>query len=234
MVKEMKSQLHHPPDAIFCSVGGGGLIGGILLGCQLVAWDDVPVVALETHGSNCFYHAGSLNTQGFSSKKLTLPSDIPPDAPYTVQTCEEHQVAVPHMNALTSRATSLGITSPAPGAVRMALNHAGGVTCVSIPDELAMFAARGFSDEHKFLLELACSTTMAPAYSHELFWRILDPMSKLSDEEKQRKNVIFVVCGGVKVTSDELSGYAQILDRAAEVEREWKVVCSGEEICVQK
>ena len=40
MVKEMKSQLHHPPDAIFCSVGGGGLIGGILLGCQLVAWDD--------------------------------------------------------------------------------------------------------------------------------------------------------------------------------------------------
>jgi len=234
MVKEMKSQLHHPPDAIFCSVGGGGLIGGILLGCQSVAWDDVPVVALETHGSNCFYHAGSLNTQGFSSKKPTLPGNIPPDAPYTVRTCEEHQVAVPYMHALTSRATSLGVSSPAPGVVRMALNHAGGVTCVSIPDELAMFAARGFSDEHKFLVELACSTTMAPAYSYELFWRILDPMSELSDEEKQRKKVIFVVCGGVKVTSDELSGYAQILDQAAEVEKEWKVVCSGTEICVQK
>lgn len=40
MVEEMKSQLHHTPDAIFCSVGGGGLIGGILLGCQSVGWDN--------------------------------------------------------------------------------------------------------------------------------------------------------------------------------------------------
>ncbi|KAI9566515.1 tryptophan synthase beta subunit-like PLP-dependent enzyme, partial [Boletus coccyginus] len=234
MVKEMKSQLHYPPDAIFCSVGGGGLIGGILLGCQSVAWDNVPVVALETHGSNCFYHASSLNTQGFSSKKPTLPTNIPPDAPYIVQINEEYQVAVPYMQALTSRAASLGATSPAPGVVRMALNHTGGVKCVCIPDELAMFAARGFADEHKFLLELACSTTMSPAYSHELFWRILDPMSELSAEEKQRKNVVFIVCGGVKVTSDELSEYAQILDRTAEVEKEWKVICNGTEICVQK
>lgn len=89
-------------------------------------------------------------------------------------------------------------------------------------------------DEHKFLLELACSTTMSPAYSREMFWRILDPTSELSAEEKQSKNVIFVVCGGVKVTFDELSEYAQILDRAAEVESEWNVVCNGKEICIQK
>ncbi|KAN0075216.1 Tryptophan synthase beta subunit-like PLP-dependent enzyme [Tylopilus felleus] len=234
MVKEMKSQLRHPPDAIFCSVGGGGLIGGILLGCQSVTWDDVPIIALETHGSNCFYHALSLNTQVFSSKNLSLPTSIPPDALYTVQINEEHHVAVPYMHALTSRAASLGATSPAPGVVRMALDHAGGVKCVCIPDELAMFAARGFADEHKFLLELACSTTMSPAYSHELFWRILDPLSELSSERRLRKNVVFVVCGGVKVTSDELSEYAQILDRAARVEREWKVVCNGTEICIQK
>ena len=75
---------------------------------------------------------------------------------------------------------------------------------------------------------------MSPAYSHELFWRILDPLSELSSEERRRKNVVFVVCGGVKVTSDELSEYAQILDRAARVEREWKVVCNGTEICIQK
>ena len=98
---------------------------------------------------------------------------------------------------------------------------------------IGAYSHRGV-DEHKFLVELACSTTMSPAYNQELFWRILDPISELSAEEKQRKNVIFVVCGGVKVTSDELSGYAQILDRAAEVEKEWKIVCSGTEICVQK
>ncbi|KAF8448051.1 tryptophan synthase beta subunit-like PLP-dependent enzyme [Boletus edulis BED1] len=234
MVKEMKSQLHHQPDAIFCSVGGGGLIGGILLGCQLVAWDNVPIIALETHGSNCFYHACSLNTEGFSSKNPSFPTNIPLDTPYTVRINEEHQVAVPYMHALTSRAASLGATSPAPGVVRMALNHAGGIKCVSIPDELAMFTARGFADEHKFLLELACSTAMSPAYRHELFWRILDPMSELSVEERQTKNVIFVVCGGVKVTFDELSEYAQILDQAAEIEREWKIVCNGTDIYVQK
>lgn len=90
----------------------------------------------------------SLNTQGFSSKKPTLPTNIPPDAPFTVQINEEYQVAVPYMQALTSRAASLGATSPAPGVVRMALNHTGGVKCVCIPDELAMFAARGFAGEH--------------------------------------------------------------------------------------
>jgi L-serine/L-threonine ammonia-lyase len=42
MVREMKSQLLQQPDAILCSVGGGGLIGGIILGCQTVGWDNGP------------------------------------------------------------------------------------------------------------------------------------------------------------------------------------------------
>jgi len=234
MVDEMNSQLPCPPDAIFCSVGGGGLIGGILLGCRSVAWDNVPIIALETHGSNCFYHANSLNTQGFCSKIPRLSTDIPPEAPYTVQMNEEYQVEIPYMSELTSRAASLGATSPAPGVVYMALNHVGGVKCVCIPDELAMFAARGFADEHKFLIELACSTTLSAAYSPELFWRILDPKLELSAEEKRCKTVVFVVCGGVKVTYDELSEYAGILDRAAEVESEWKIVCNGTKLCIQK
>ncbi|KIJ17333.1 L-serine ammonia-lyase [Paxillus involutus ATCC 200175] len=228
MVREMKSQLLQQPDAILCSVGGGGLIGGIILGCQTVGWDN------ETHGSNCFYHANSLNTCAFSSKTQTLPVKIAPDASYTAETNEEHQVAVPYMHTLTSRATSLGATSPAPAVVRMALDHAGGVKCVCIPDELAMFAARKFGDEHKFLVELACSTTMSAAYNRELFWRILDPTSELSTEEKQKKTVIFVVCGGVKVTFDELMEYSQILDQAAKVEQEWQIVCNGTEFRVPK
>ncbi|KAG6376068.1 hypothetical protein JVT61DRAFT_2038 [Boletus reticuloceps] len=51
MVNEMKSQLHHQPDAIFCSVGGGGLIGGILLGCQLVAWDNGSFASQSINGT---------------------------------------------------------------------------------------------------------------------------------------------------------------------------------------
>lgn len=39
MVSEIRDQLQKKPDAIFCSVGGGGLLGGIILGCKEVGWD---------------------------------------------------------------------------------------------------------------------------------------------------------------------------------------------------
>ena len=40
MVQEIKSQLREKPDGIFCSVGGGGLLGGLMDGCKSVGWDD--------------------------------------------------------------------------------------------------------------------------------------------------------------------------------------------------
>jgi L-serine/L-threonine ammonia-lyase len=40
MIKEIAKQIPKKPDAIFCSVGGGGLFGGILTGCEAVGWDD--------------------------------------------------------------------------------------------------------------------------------------------------------------------------------------------------
>ena len=42
MVHEIKRQLPEgiTPDAIFCSLGGGGLAGGLIEGCKAVGWDD--------------------------------------------------------------------------------------------------------------------------------------------------------------------------------------------------
>lgn len=40
MIAEITTQLHLKPDAIFCSVGGGGLLGGIIDGCNKADWDD--------------------------------------------------------------------------------------------------------------------------------------------------------------------------------------------------
>lgn len=40
MIKEIKAQMRDKPEAIFCSVGGGGLIGGLIEGCRSVGWDD--------------------------------------------------------------------------------------------------------------------------------------------------------------------------------------------------
>jgi L-serine/L-threonine ammonia-lyase len=43
-----------PPDAIVCSVGGGGLLNGIMLGLDAHGWGDkVAVLALETEGADC-------------------------------------------------------------------------------------------------------------------------------------------------------------------------------------
>lgn len=41
MVHEIQTQLGgKKPDALFCSVGGGGLLGGLIVGCKDVGWDD--------------------------------------------------------------------------------------------------------------------------------------------------------------------------------------------------
>ncbi|KAG7226307.1 hypothetical protein INR49_003059 [Caranx melampygus] len=42
------------PGAVVLSVGGGGLLCGVIQGLKEVGWTDVPVVAMETVGADCF------------------------------------------------------------------------------------------------------------------------------------------------------------------------------------
>ena len=42
------------PDAIVLAVGGGGLLCGVLEGLARNGWHDVPVVAAETEGADCY------------------------------------------------------------------------------------------------------------------------------------------------------------------------------------
>ena len=50
LVDELKEQ-SPKPDLIICSVGGGGLLCGIIEGLWKHSWNDVPVMAVETHGA---------------------------------------------------------------------------------------------------------------------------------------------------------------------------------------
>jgi L-serine/L-threonine ammonia-lyase len=43
------------PDAIVLSVGGGGLLCGVLEGLHKVAWTDLPIIAVETEGAASFF-----------------------------------------------------------------------------------------------------------------------------------------------------------------------------------
>ena len=53
LVVEAKEQLGSPPDVVVASVGGGGLLSGVLQGMQRVGWGHIPVVAMETEGADC-------------------------------------------------------------------------------------------------------------------------------------------------------------------------------------
>ena len=51
MVDEIQTQLRGVvPDLVVLSVGGGGLMNGVLEGLHRVGWKDVPVLAMETEG----------------------------------------------------------------------------------------------------------------------------------------------------------------------------------------
>lgn len=81
IVHEMKRQLadmhnsssllngssNKAPDAIICSVGGGGLFNGIMQGMDQIGWSSTQVVALETAG------ADSLNAALKAGELVTLP-----------------------------------------------------------------------------------------------------------------------------------------------------------------
>lgn len=67
MMKEAAEQLPCQPDVVIVSVGGGGLLNGLLEGMWEVGWQDVPCVAMETEGANC------LNAALKKGSQVTLP-----------------------------------------------------------------------------------------------------------------------------------------------------------------
>ncbi|KAH8983570.1 tryptophan synthase beta subunit-like PLP-dependent enzyme [Lactarius hatsudake] len=216
MIAEIRTQLPRgiKPAAVFCSVGGGGLLGGVIEGCRDAGWDDVPVVALETHGSACFYHSVAANR--------TPAADAPTGV--TLRTDDTHGVRVAHVTELKSRATSLGASEPSAGVVRAALGRAGGVKCVTVPDEVTMQLAGAFADDHKFLVELACSATLVPAYKRELVTRLVPPTGV------EKMALVFIVCGGFKISQQDLLEYSEIVRKDLGEGGKWDAMIDGEKL----
>ncbi|KAL1947611.1 hypothetical protein VTO73DRAFT_13335 [Trametes versicolor] len=222
MVHEIQRQLpdRTRPHAIFCSLGGGGLAGGIIEGCRAVGWDDVPLVGVETHGSNCFYQSLSLNDGPFVGEIASRAISEGTRA----EKNPEHGVNVAHLSSLPSKATSLGASSPSAAVVKKMLERKGGVRSVCIPDEMAMQAALNFAEDHKTLVELACSATIAPAYKPKVFRKLVPK----SAPDMKCAIVVFVLCGGFKVSLAEMEEYRQIVAADVAAGGDWVVACNGE------
>jgi L-serine/L-threonine ammonia-lyase len=95
------------------------------------------VVALETHGSACFYHSIAASR----ARTVTTPAGI------TLRTDDTYGVRIAHIAEIKSKATSLGASEPSAGVVCAALNRSGGVKCVTVPDEVTMQLAGAFAGE---------------------------------------------------------------------------------------
>ena len=53
IIEELYDQCKKP-DVILLSIGGGGLMSGVLQGLDKVGWSDVPVIGCGTYGANAF------------------------------------------------------------------------------------------------------------------------------------------------------------------------------------
>ena len=92
----------------------------------------VPLIAMETHGSSCFYQSLAVNPGPFGA------TPQPPAAGVGLLHSAKAHVKYVSIPKITSRAGSLGASWPSPGAVKMALTRQGGVKSVCVSDEMAM------------------------------------------------------------------------------------------------
>lgn len=170
-----------PIHAIVCSVGGGGLVNGLVQGVESAAWPagKPTILAVETVG------ADSLNSSVRAGEHVTLPG-------------------------ITSIAKSLGATRVSEETWRWAQHSGAGgkatgpLVSHTVSDADAAVAAVRFADDARALIEVACGATIAVAYNGDLR-RLVGGQD--TDEEWAKRNVVLEVCGGAGVSLDVLNDY---------------------------
>jgi L-serine/L-threonine ammonia-lyase len=78
------------------------------------------------------------------------------------------------------------------------------------------------------LVELACGAALSPAYNKTLFHSVIPPTSEAS----KKPTVVFVVCGGFKISLEELVEYKKCVE--ADVADSWEVRLDGRTFSVAK
>ncbi|KAL1894731.1 catabolic L-serine/threonine dehydratase [Sporothrix stenoceras] len=193
LVEEVATQLPAGvhPDAFVCSVGGGGLLCGLMQGMERVYGPDVhsKVLAVETAG------AESYMASVVAGQLVTLPG-------------------------ILSIATSLGCIRVAEEAYRWYRQRPKDVVPVVVSDAEAVDAIVHFLDDTRMLVEPACGAALAPLYtparasspeagkpSASLLRQSLG--EGMSDVAWAEHNVVMVVCGGSNINLDILAGFRE-------------------------
>ena len=100
------------------------------------------------------------------------------------------------------------------------------VSCIGICNQSRAFDTKHLSaEDHKILVELACAVTLVPAYKPTLFRRLVP-------QSGEKTVVVFVVCGGFKISLEDLEEYKNIVASEGAAKTGWDVAYNGETFSV--
>lgn len=221
LVKELEQDMQEKPGAVVLSVGGGGLLNGVVEGLRRAKWADVPIVAMETigaHSLNAAVKAGKLVTLPAITRYVTLHRSMTP--------LKELPVSLTNLFLLSSVATTLGLTRVSAQTLKLVEEHT--VFSETVTDQEAVKAVEHFvgeftsttcsykvrrnvqlnssvlvssvcADDEKVLVEPACGAALAAVYCGVI--------KRLQHEGKLAQDlgpVVIVVCGGNNISMEQL------------------------------
>jgi L-serine/L-threonine ammonia-lyase len=200
LADEVYDQLHAQGagelDAIVCSVGGGGLLRGIMQGAARYAGAKPALVAVQNFGVNSFNR--SLDDHR-ARGEATLPEDVVTLA------------------AIESKCTSMGTKRCSLETVQDAIRYDGDVTTLTVTDNLSASACWQFSatsaeleaDGRTRLVELSCASALTPVFHTWILDALIARTPSLARKHAagSKLNLVFEVCGGSKVNAELLASY---------------------------
>ncbi|EPE10408.1 l-serine dehydratase [Ophiostoma piceae UAMH 11346] len=197
IVEEVATQLNGAhPDAFVCSVGGGGLMCGLMDGIDRVygvpkSADSPPItkiLAVETKG------ADSLMASASAGQLVTLPG-------------------------ISSIATSLGCVRVAEQTYSWLKQRPTAIHPVVVSDAESVNAIVRFLDDTRLLAEPACGAALAPVYT-PVALSSTAPLktttllrqklgADMSDVAWAEQNIVVVVCGGSNISLEILAEFRE-------------------------
>lgn len=177
--------------AIVISVGGGGLLCGILEGCDRHTLQ-TKVIACETDGASSFGQAWEKN------EIITLPgiSSIATSLGATSVTPVTLERAKQHIERIDGTGTGTEQSSTTTTAAGTSSSYFASSICT---DREAIDACVQFAQDHRILVEPACGAGLAVAYSERLRTKYLKDVTD--------GPIILEVCGGSGINVDLLHGW---------------------------
>ena len=185
------------PEAIICSVGGGGLFCGIMKG-------------LERERTRAVWFGDGDKNKNEDENKDQSQRKLNPPKQVHVLACETAGAESLHLALKTgelitlpridSAATSLGAKRVANQAFEYGQRE--NVTSVVLSDAEAAMGAWRFADDERMLVEMSCGVCVALCYDARRLKSYLPALTKDSV-------IVLVVCGGTNVTLEMLAAYRE-------------------------